>query len=127
LFTLVVLKIGIVVDKGLRRSHRMQGFPLEGYEPIPSNSPKDIYCEEVEKYSDAGSVATRLIKNPKGVIVEVEEGPNPLANPILTNPLDPLLLRLDSSRNIIVEDYSRLPSRPYEDRDMEPKQPNPNE
>jgi hypothetical protein len=105
----------------------MQGFPPEGYEPIPPNSPEDTYCEEVENYSDTGSVATPLIEHPEGAIVVVQEVPTPPANPSLTNPLDPLLLRVDSSGNIIVEYYPRLPSRPYEERDMESEQPNPNE
>jgi hypothetical protein len=60
-----------MVDKGLRRSHRMQGFPLEGYETIPPNSPKGTYHEEVKNYSDVGSVATPLIENPEGDLVVV--------------------------------------------------------
>jgi hypothetical protein len=127
LFTLVVLKIGTMVDKGLYRSCRMQGFPPEGYEPIPPNSPEDTYREEVENYSEAGSVATPLIENPEGALVVVQEGPTPPTNPALKNPHDPLLLRVDSSGNIVVEYYPRLPSRPYEERDMEPEQPNLNE
>jgi hypothetical protein len=49
----------------------MQGFPLEGYKPIPPNSPEDTYREEVENYSDARSVATPLIENLEGAIVVV--------------------------------------------------------
>jgi hypothetical protein len=86
LFTLVVLKIGIVADKGLRRSRRMQGFPPEGYKPIPPNSPEDTYHEEVENYSDVGSVATPLIENPEGAIVVVQEGPTPPAKPDFEKP-----------------------------------------
>jgi hypothetical protein len=61
LFTLVVLKIGTMDDKCLRISNRMQWFPPEGCKPIPPNSPEDTYREEVENYSDTGSVATPLI------------------------------------------------------------------
>jgi hypothetical protein len=68
-----------------------------------------------------------LIKNLEGAIVVVHKHPTPPTNLALTNRLDPLLLRVDSSGNIIVEDYPRLPSRPYEEHDMEPEQPNPNE
>jgi hypothetical protein len=52
----------------------MQGFPLEeGYEPLPPNSPEDIYREEVENRSDAGSVATPLLENPESALVTVED------------------------------------------------------
>jgi hypothetical protein len=92
LFTLVVLKIGTVADKGLHRSRRMQGFPPEGYKPIPPNSPEDTYHEEVENYSDVGSVATPLIENPERDLVVVQEGPTLPANPNLKIPHDPLLI-----------------------------------
>jgi hypothetical protein len=92
LFTLVVLKIGIVVNKGLRRSHRMQWFPPEGYKPIPPNSPEDTYREEVENYSDVGSVATPLIENPERPLDAVQEGPTLPANLVLEIPYDPLLI-----------------------------------
>jgi hypothetical protein len=52
----------------------MQGFPPEGYKPLPPNSPEDIYHEEVENHSDAGSAATPLLENPKRALVTVEEG-----------------------------------------------------
>jgi len=71
LFTLVVLQIGTVADKGLCRSCRMQGLPLKGYETIPPNSSKDTYREEVENYLDVGSVATPSIENPYGALVVV--------------------------------------------------------
>jgi hypothetical protein len=66
-----------VADKGLHRSHRMQGFPPEGYKPLPPNSPEDTFHGEVveeENYSDTGSVATPLIEHPEGEIVIVQEG-----------------------------------------------------
>jgi hypothetical protein len=69
LITLVVIKIGTVANKGLHRSHRMQRFPPEGYEPLPPNSPKDTFHEEVENYSDTGSASTPLIEHPEGVII----------------------------------------------------------
>jgi hypothetical protein len=65
LFTLVVLKNGIVADKGICISHKMQGFPPEGYEPLPPNSPEDTYHEEFENHSDARSVSTPLLETPE--------------------------------------------------------------
>jgi hypothetical protein len=120
LFTLVVLKIGIVADKGIRRSRRIQGFPPEGYKSIPPNSPEDTYREEVENYSYARSVVTPLIENPERALVVVQEGPTLPANPVLAIPYDSLLIRVDSSRNIIVEEHPRLSSSPYDQLDMEP-------
>jgi hypothetical protein len=42
-------------------------------------------------------------------------------------PHDPLLVRVDSSGNIVVEYHPILPSRPYNQLDMEPQQPTFNE
>jgi hypothetical protein len=105
----------------------MQGFPLEGYEPLPLNSPKDTYCEEVENHSDVGSAANPLLENPKRDLVTIQEDSTFHVSPSLVVPLDPLLVRLDSPSNIVVEYYPRLPSRPYNQVDMEPIQPNFNE
>jgi hypothetical protein len=105
----------------------MQGFPPEGYKPIPPNSLEDTYREEVENYSDAGSAATPLIENPERDLVAVQEGPTLPTKSTLTSPHDPLLIRVDSSSNILVEDHPRLPSMPYDQLDMEPRQPNFNE
>jgi hypothetical protein len=69
-----IFKIDIVDDKGLHKSRRMQGFPLEVYELFPLNSVDDIYCEEVDNHSDTGSVATPLLTNPEITLVMVEEG-----------------------------------------------------
>jgi hypothetical protein len=69
-----IFKIDTVDDKGLHKSRRMQGFPLEVYEPFPLNSVDDIYCEEVDNHSDTGSVATPLLTNPEITLVMVEEG-----------------------------------------------------
>jgi hypothetical protein len=116
-----------VADKGIHRSRRMQGFPPEGYEPLPPNSPEDTYHEEVENHSDAGSAATPLLANPERDLVTVQEGSTLPANPTLEIPHDPLLVRVDSSGNIVVEDHPILPSRPYNQLDMEPIQPTFNE
>ena len=66
-----IFKIDTVDDKGLRKSRRMQGFPLEGYEPFPLNSPDDIYCEEVDNHCN---VATPLLTNLEITFFMVEEG-----------------------------------------------------
>jgi hypothetical protein len=86
------LKIGTVVNKFIHRSRRMQGFTLEGYEPLPPNSPKDTYHEEVENHSNVGSVATPLLANPKRDLVTVQEDSTFPLNPCLEIPLDPLLI-----------------------------------
>jgi hypothetical protein len=61
LFSFFSFKIDILYNKGFRRSHRMQGFPPEGYKPLPPNSPKDTYREEVENHSYVGSDANPLL------------------------------------------------------------------
>jgi hypothetical protein len=99
----------------------MQGFPLEGYEPLPPNSPEDIYREEVENRSDAGSVATPLLENPESALVTVEDS-IPHTIPVSEAPLEPLLVRLDSFGNIIEEEVQRLPLRPYTETQMEDTQ-----
>jgi hypothetical protein len=86
----------------------MQGFSLEGYKPIPPKSPEETYHEEIENYLDVGSVVT-LIENPEGDLVVFQEGPTPTTNPNLTSPHNPLLVSVDSSGNIVVEEHSRLP------------------
>jgi hypothetical protein len=68
-------------------------------------------------------VTTPLIENIEGALVVIQEGPTPPTNSALRNPHDPLLLRVDSSGNIVVEYYPRLLSSPYEECDMGPKQP----
>jgi hypothetical protein len=96
LFTLVVLKIGTMADKGLLRSYKIQWFPLRGYKPLPPNSPKDTFREEIvreENYYDTGSVATPLIEHREGTLVIVQEGYILPVNLALTNPLDPLLVQ----------------------------------
>jgi hypothetical protein len=101
----------------------MQGFPLEGYEPLPPNSLNDIYHEEVDNHLDVGSDATPLLTNPKIDLVMVEEGTLPI-NPTLQAPLEPLLVYLDFFGNIIEEYYPCLSSRPYTETNMESTQPN---
>jgi hypothetical protein len=99
----------------------MQGFPLEGYEPLPPNSPEDIYREEVENRSDVGSVATPLLENPESTLVTVED-PIPHTIPVSEAPIEPLLVRLDSFGNVIEEEVPRLPLRPYTETQMEDTQ-----
>ena len=48
----------------------MQGLSPEGYEPLPPNSSKEIYREEVENCSDAGSTTTPLLENTKITLVQ---------------------------------------------------------
>jgi hypothetical protein len=102
----------------------MQGFPREGYEPLPPNSPKHFYCEEVENHSNVGSVATHLLTNPERALVTVEEYSTLPINLASQVPLEPLLLRLDSSGNVIEEYYPCLSSRPYTETRMESTPPN---
>ena len=78
----------------------MQGFPPEGYQPLPPNPPEDNYHGEVENQSDAGSVVTPLIDNQEGALVTVE---NPTTY-VSETPLEPIFLHLDSLRNVIDED-----------------------
>jgi hypothetical protein len=85
----------------------MKGFPPEGCKPLPHDSPKDTFHGEVveeENYSDTGSVATPLIEHPEGGIVIVHESVVSPVNPPLTNPLDLVLVQVDSLENIIPED-----------------------
>jgi hypothetical protein len=49
----------------------MQGFPPEGYQPLPPNPPEDDYCKEVENQSDAGSVIAPPLDNLEGTLVMV--------------------------------------------------------
>jgi hypothetical protein len=76
-------KIETVDDKGLHISHRMQGFPPEGYELLPPNSPEYFYHEEVENHLDIGSVVTPLLANPEKALVTVEEDSTLPINPVL--------------------------------------------
>jgi hypothetical protein len=99
----------------------MQGLPPEGYQPLPPHSlegpsPKRVVDEE--SYSKLGSASTPLLPHYEGTIIVYQEGFKPLANPPFTNPLDPLLVRVNSSRNIILEDYPRLPFAPFEEVNM---------
>ena len=64
----------------------MKVLPLEGYEPSHPNSPEDIYGEEVENRSDAGSVATPLLENPESALVMVED-PIPHTTPVSEAPI----------------------------------------
>jgi hypothetical protein len=81
-----------VSDKGLRRSCRMQGFPLEGYKLLPPNSPEDTYHEEVENHLDDRSGSTPLLANPERDFLTVQEGSTLPADPSLEISHDPLLV-----------------------------------
>jgi hypothetical protein len=62
-------KIEPVDDKGLRRSRRMQGLPLEVYQPLPPNPPEDNYHGEVVNQSDVGSVIAPSLDHSEGVSI----------------------------------------------------------
>jgi hypothetical protein len=85
----------------------MQGLPLEGYQPLPPNSPEDNYHREVENQSDARSVIAPPLDNLEGALVMVE---NPTTFVSVT-PLEPLLVRLDSLGNVIDEEIPQLSER----------------
>ena len=87
-------------DKGLHRSRRLQGLPLEGYQPLPPNPPEDNYHREVEYQSDAGNVIAPPLDNSEGSFVTVE---NPTTYASVT-PLKPFLVHLVSLGNIIDEE-----------------------
>jgi hypothetical protein len=59
---------------------------MEGYEPLPPNSPKYFYREEVENRSDAGSVATPLLENLESALVTIED-PIPHITPMSGVPI----------------------------------------
>ena len=99
---LLFSKIEPVDDKGLCQSHRMQGIPLEGYQPLPPNPPEDNYRREVENRSDAGSIIAPPLDNSEGTLVTVEN-PTPRTTSMSLTPLKSLLLRLESLGNIIDE------------------------
>jgi hypothetical protein len=100
----------------------MQGFPPEGYQPLPPNPPEDNYCGEVENQSDVGSVVTPLLDNSKGTLVTVEN-PTPRTTYVLVTPLEPLFLRLDSLGNVIDEEVPQLPARAFTDTYMGSTEP----
>jgi hypothetical protein len=109
---LLFSKFEPVEDKGLCRLHRMQGFPLEGYQPLPPNPPEDKYRGEVENPFDVGNVVTPSLDNQEGALVTVEN-PTPHTISLSVTPLEPLLLRLDSLGNIIDEEVPQLPARDF--------------
>jgi hypothetical protein len=99
----------------------MQGLPPEGYEPLPPNSLEEIYHEEAENCFDVGSVATPLLENPESALVTIENF-IPHSTPVSEDPLEPLLVQLDSFGNIIEEQFQRFSSRPYTETQMEDTQ-----
>jgi hypothetical protein len=90
----------------------MQGLPLEGYQPLPPNPPKENYHGEVENQSDVGNVVTPLLDNQEGTLVTVEN-PTPCTTSVSVTPLEPLLLHLDSLGNVIDEEVPQLPEREF--------------
>jgi hypothetical protein len=104
-----------VDDKCLRRSHRMQGLPLEGYQPLPPNPPEDNYRGEVENQYDVASVVTPLLDNSEGTLVIIEN-PTPCTTSVSITPLEPLFLSLDSLGNVIDEEVPQLPERAFTER-----------
>jgi hypothetical protein len=105
---LLFFKIEPIDDKGLRRSHSMQGLPPEGYQPLPPNPLEDNYHGEVENQSDTGSVVAPSLDNQEGALVIVEN-PTPHTASMMKTSLEPLFLRLDSLGNIIDEEVPQLP------------------
>jgi hypothetical protein len=108
---LLFSKIEPIDDKGLCRLRRMQGMPLEGYQPLPPNPPEDNYRGELENQSDARSVVAPPLDNQEGALVTVEN-PTPHTS-VSTIPLEPLFLRLDSLGNFIDEEVPQLPARDF--------------
>jgi hypothetical protein len=78
-------------------------MPPEGYQPLPPNPLEDNYRGEVENHSDAGSVVAPPLDNSEGTLVMVEN-PTPRTTSVLTIPLEPLFLHLDSLGNVIDEE-----------------------
>jgi hypothetical protein len=104
----------------------MQGLPPKDYQPIPPHSPEDTSRGDIVdegNYYDNRSVSTPFIECSKGVITSAHEGFVPLANPPLTNTFVPLLVSINSLGEIVIEDYLRLSSRPFEEENMEARQP----
>jgi hypothetical protein len=69
---LLFSKIDPTDDKGLHQSRKMQGMPLEGYQPLPPNPPEDNYHGKVENQFDAGSVVAPPLDNSEGALVMVQ-------------------------------------------------------
>jgi hypothetical protein len=105
-------KIKPIDDKGIFRSHRMQGIPSEGYQPLPPNPLEDNYHGEVENKFDAGSVVAPSLDNSEGALVMVHN-PTPRTTSVSVTPLEPLLLHLDSLGNVIDEEVPWLPERDF--------------
>jgi hypothetical protein len=68
-----------------------------------------------------------LIEFFEGVITIFHQGFIHLVNPPLNNLVGPLLVRVNSSGEIVTEYYPRLPSRPFEEENMESGKPNKSE
>jgi len=115
---------------GPLHSHRMQVLPLQYYQPIPPHSPEDTSHGDIVDegiYFDTRSATSPLIECSEGIITIVHEGFFPPANPPLTDPLGPLLVQVNSLGEIVTEDYPRLPSRNFEEENMESVKPDQSE
>jgi hypothetical protein len=82
-----------VADRGIHRSHRMQGLPPEGKEP-PQNPSNEGMVEEIT--SETGSVAPGSDQHTEEPVTTFVEGMVPHTNPPLTDPLGPLLIEQPS-------------------------------
>jgi hypothetical protein len=111
--------IETIDNKGLHQSRRMQGLPLEGYQPLPPNPLEDNYHREVENRSGAGSAIAPPLDNSEGALVTVE---NPTTS-VSVSPLEPILVHLDSLGNIIDEEVPRLPERIFTETYMGSTEP----
>jgi hypothetical protein len=95
-----------VANIGPCRSRRMQGLPPEEpeeYAPLLPNSPEGPSPEGAvnnDASSEIGS-STPLVE------------PSLPVNPLLNVPQDPVFLRINSSGDVVVEDYPRIPSGPF--------------
>jgi hypothetical protein len=86
----------------------MQGLPLEEpkeYAPLLPNSPKGA--------SPEGSVNNDVAYE-IGSSTPLEESTLPV-NPLLSVTQDPLFLRINLSGDVVAEEYTRIPTRPYAD------------
>jgi hypothetical protein len=90
---------------GPRHSHRMQGIPLEDpedYVPLLPNSPEG---------SPEGAV-NNDIASEIGSSTPLEESILPV-NPLLSVVQDPHFLQINSSGDIVAEEYIGIPTRPH--------------
>jgi hypothetical protein len=97
-------------------------MPPKGYQPLPPNPPEDNYRGEVENQYDAGGVVAPPLYNSEGALVTVEN-PTHRTTSVLTIPLEPLLLHLDSLGNVIDEEVPQLNERSFTETYMGSTEP----